>query len=242
VVVKLQATDILPIPEMENYVITGQFKPGTQITLQSNSTCSGWFDLANLVASQDLDVSRPGQEDASEDFLDAVATAQQTLTSVGLSWRWMVAAAADGLSLELQLQGLPCAGNTLQSIPTFLKDNVATVGLASYPIVANCFDGREAAGPVPYFFTSQPVETAKQLLSNPALAHGYCQALASKFLVPEQLTSLEGMAYVQGARPGKGETPFGREWAPPVQLPAKKHCAGPTSNVSGPVGDSQGIQ
>jgi hypothetical protein len=241
--VKLHAINILPIPEMEGYEIAGQFKPGTQIVLQNNSACLGWFDLADLVASQDLDVSRAGQEDASEDFLDAVATAQQTLASMGLSWRWMVAATADGLGLELMLQGLPCAGTALQSMPAFLKDNVATVGLARFPIEANCFDGKAAAGPVPYFFTAKPAEVAKQLLDNPALAHGYCQALASKFLIPELLTSLEGLAYVQGGMPGKRESPFSREWAPEQQqLPAKKHRAGPTSNISGPVGDSQSIQ
>jgi hypothetical protein len=45
------------------------------------------------------------------------------------------------------------------------------------------------------------------------------------------------MAYAQGPRPGKGESPFIREWVPPSQ-PTKKLRAGQAS--SGPVGDTQG--
>jgi hypothetical protein len=112
--VKIKAIDILPIPEMEPYNIVGQFKPGTQIPLQNNSACKGWFDLADLVASQDLDVTVQEGNDAHDEFLAAITTAQQTLAIIGLSWRWMLATNGDLKGVELQLQGLPCSGAALQ--------------------------------------------------------------------------------------------------------------------------------
>jgi hypothetical protein len=152
----------------------------------------------------------------------------------------MLEAAKDEQSLELHLQGLGVTGTTLQH-PHFAKDNIPTIQLARYTVAADCFDGKEAAGPVPKFLTSNPIEVAKQLKENPALAHGYCQALAGKLIVPEDLTSLEAMAYVQGSmRVGKGESPFLREWRPP-QPPQKRHKPSPGTNISGPLGDSQGI-
>jgi hypothetical protein len=63
-------------------------------------------------------------------FLEAVADAKETLATVGLSWRWMLAAKPDGLGVELQLQGMPCAAATIQSIPLLNKDNVAATVLA----------------------------------------------------------------------------------------------------------------
>jgi hypothetical protein len=226
VTIKIRATDILPIPEMEHYEIAGQFKPGTQIALQKNSACSGWFDLADLVALQDLEVTGPEGEDAHDNFLDAVADSQAILSNSGLSWRWMLAAAEGGSSLELHLQGLALNGNALQSTPALCKDNVATVLLAKFPVQVECFDGRKAAGPVPIFFSSNPIETAKELEDNVALAHAYIQALAAKILIPEEITSLEALAYVQSPRGGKGEAPFVREWRPESQ-PAKRAEASP---------------
>jgi hypothetical protein len=82
-----------------------------------------------------------------------------------------------------------------------------------------------------------PDELARQLQSNPAVAHAYCKKLASRFLVPEELSPVECLAYAQGPRLGKGESPFIREWVP-LSQPTKKLRAGQAS--SGPVGDSQG--
>jgi hypothetical protein len=239
--VRIKAIDILPIPEMEPYELVGQFRPGTQVVLQNNSTCSGWFDLTDLVASQDLDVVDQEGEDAHDEFLSAVKLAQQTLAAIGLSWRWMLAASGDLKSLELQLQGLPCSGATLQATPMLCKDNVAAVVLARFNVEAACFDGLAAAGPVPRFFSTSPAETGKQLLENPGLAHSYCQALAAKVLLPEEISNLEAMAYVQGPKQGKGESPFIRVWVPEQQA-SKRAKLTPQQHINaGPIGDSQGI-
>jgi hypothetical protein len=241
VAVKMKAIDVLPIPEMEPFVISGQFKPGTQIVLQNNSTCSGWYDLADLVASQDLEVTDLDGEDAHEEFLEAIETAQATLQVIGISWRWMLTASGDLKGLELQLQGLPCSGAALQSLPSLHRDNVAAVVIKQFSVEAACFDGLAAAGPVPRFFSTSPAETSKALKENPGLAHRYCQALAAKLLVPEAISLLEAMAYVQGPRPGRGELPFIRIWVP-EQQPSKRQRPNPTQHGSaGPIGDLQGI-
>jgi hypothetical protein len=226
---------------MEPFEFVGQFRPGTQVALQNNSTCSGWFDLTDLVASQDLEVLNQEGEDAHDEFLEAVKTAQQTLAAIGLSWRWMLAASGNLKGLELQLQGLPCSGATLQSTPVLCKDNVAAVVLARFDVEAACFDGLAAAGPVPRFFSTSPAETGRQLLDNLELAHGYCQALAARVLVPEEVTSLEAMAYVQGPRQGKGESPFIRVWVPEQQANKRARMGPLQQSFAGPIGDSQGI-
>jgi hypothetical protein len=44
------------------------------------------------------------------------------------------------------------------------QDNVASVTVASYPVAANMFDGRNCAGPVPLVFSSDPDSTEVQIL------------------------------------------------------------------------------
>jgi hypothetical protein len=247
--IRVPATDVLPISEMEPFEFAGQFKPDTQVSLQKNSTCSPWLDLVDLVSSQDLDVLDRAGEDATEAFLVAMAGVKDTLSTAGISWRWMLAAKADGSGLELQLQGMPCTGTAIQSIPLLTKDNVAVIVLARFTVEADCFDGEQRAGPIPRFFTTSPGEVAALLRNNPAVAHTYCQMLVSRIIVPEELTSLECMGYAQGPRQGKGESPFVREWVVPrMEQPSKKLRAGQLGSsaeqpagAAGPVGDSQGI-
>jgi hypothetical protein len=73
------------------------------------------------------------------------------------------------------------------------------------------------------------------------LAHSYCQALAAKLLVAEELSSLEAMAYVQSPRPGRGESPFIRVWVPDQQTNKRPRLNLPQLNFAGPIGDTQGI-
>jgi hypothetical protein len=180
--VRVPATNVLPIPKMEPFEFSGQFKPGTQISLQKNSTCSLWLDLVDLVSSQDLD--RVG-EDESEAFLVAIAGVKDTLIIAGISWQWMLAAKTDGSWLELQLQGMPCTGAAIQSIPLLIKDKVAVIILARFTAEADCFDREQGAGPIPHFFTTSPGEVATLLRNNPAVAHTDCQMLVSRIIVPE---------------------------------------------------------
>jgi hypothetical protein len=109
--------------------------------------------------------------------------------------------------------------------------------LFRFPVTANYFDGQAAAGPVPIFFSCNPEEAYKQLKDYPHLAHGYLQALCSRILLPEDLTAIESMGYVQGPREGKANSPFLREWNPPRSKPAKQlpdqHQPGPSTDPAG---------
>jgi hypothetical protein len=110
--------------------------------------------------------------------------------------------------------------------------------LFRYPISAKYFDGHAAAGPVPVFFSCNPEEALKQLKGYPHLAHGYLQALDSRILLPEDLSSTESMGYVQGPREGKADSPFLREWHPPRSKPAQQLTGQPQP---GPSTDPAGI-
>jgi hypothetical protein len=59
--------------------------------------------------------------------------------------------------------------------------------------------------------------------------------------VPEEVTSLEAMAYVQGPRQGKGESPFIRVWVPEQQANKRARMGPLQQSFAGPIGDSQGI-
>jgi hypothetical protein len=127
--VRFPAVAILPIPEMEKFEVSGQFKPDTQIDIPRNSTCTKWLDLTDLVLSNDLDITGPEGEDFHEEFVEAVKEAQKTLESVGLSCRWMIAAKND-LEMELQLQALPTRGSVLNKTPALSKERTASTILA----------------------------------------------------------------------------------------------------------------
>jgi hypothetical protein len=80
-----------------------------------------------------------------------------------LSWRWCIAAAVDGDKPVLQLQALPVGGGHIKGDPSYNKDNLAVVVLASYPVTMEGFDGDLAAGPVPVLFSNKPEETMTKL-------------------------------------------------------------------------------
>jgi hypothetical protein len=75
----------------------------------------------------------------------------------------MAAVADNGLSLELQLQALPCNPANLGTSPILRQDNGAMIVLAKFGIQAISFNGRECAGPIPVMFSSDPEETAELL-------------------------------------------------------------------------------
>jgi hypothetical protein len=172
--IKLPVAEFMPHKAVENFTVVGQFQPGTQIVMQPNSAASPWVDFRDLVAAQDVDIHDENGELASEALLQAMDRNKIGRNTLGASWRWMVAVADNGQTLELQLQALPCGTATLGAHPVLRQDNVATTVLAKYGIQSICFNGRECAGPVPTMFSNDP-EEALQLLEDPAVAHVYCQ-------------------------------------------------------------------
>jgi len=93
-------------------------------------------------------------------FVIEINLMTRSIPSVGISWRWMVAAAEDKSGLQpglcLQLQGLPCSTNHLNSSPSLMKDNTPVLVLASIPAYCAMWDGIKCSGPVPIFFSTDP--------------------------------------------------------------------------------------
>ena len=85
---------------------------------------------------------------------------------VGASYRWAINTSAGG-SFQLQLQSLPAPLPAVEGSPTLMEDNVAVVQIHSWPIQGTVFDGQIARGPVPVFFSEDPVLTARCLDENP---------------------------------------------------------------------------
>jgi hypothetical protein len=175
ITVRTAITDFIPHKAMEGYTVVGQFQPEGQIVMQLNSTATAWVDFRELVAAQDIDILDDQGELASEALLRIMDQHKAGRSPLGASWRWMAAVADNGLSLELQLQALPCSPANLGASPILRQDNVATIVLAKFGIQAVSFNGKECAGPIPIMFSSNPEEAA-ELLADPATAHEYCQA------------------------------------------------------------------
>jgi hypothetical protein len=209
--VRLPITDFIPHKSMEGFTVVGQFQPGGQIVMQPNSTATSWVDFRELVASQDVDIYNQDGELAAEDLLAAMDQHRSGRATLGAAWRWMTAVADNGLSLELQLQALPCSPASLAASPILRQDNVATIVLAKFSIQASSFNGKECAGPIPILFSTDP-EEATELVSDPATAHEYCQGSSELFLyqVPgggtkKRVFSLAGNSGERGGDRGGGK-------------------------------------
>ena len=85
---------------------------------------------------------------------------------VGASYRWAINTSAGG-SFQLQLQSLPAPLPAVEGSPTLMEDNVAVVQIHSWPIQGTVFDGQIARGPVPVFFSEDPILTTRCLNENP---------------------------------------------------------------------------
>jgi hypothetical protein len=247
--VRVPATNILPNPEMEPFKFSGQFKPGTQISLQKNPSCLSWLNLVDLVSLQDMEVLDRMGEDTTDSFLNAMAGVKETLSTA----RMMDDDGCSPPSLMAVELNCSCRACFAQELPfsLFHFSPRMTWQLSSWPSswwkLTALLGSRGRS--LSLTSSSSQGEEATLLRNNPAVAHTYCQMLVSRIIVPEELTSLECMGYSQGPRQGKGESPYVREWvAPRAEQPAKKLRAGQPgqgarqqAGTAGHVCDSQGI-
>jgi hypothetical protein len=117
---------------MEGFTVVGQFQLEGQIVMQLNSLAMSWAEFRELLATQDVGILDDKGELVSEALLMAMDQHRSGKSPLGASWRWMAAVANNGLSLELQLQALPCSLAGLAASPALRQDNVATVVLAKF--------------------------------------------------------------------------------------------------------------
>jgi hypothetical protein len=107
-----------------------------------------------------------GGDDEQQELLRDMAKEHQA-NQAGSSYRWAVAARADG-SLELQLQVLPVACSILMARQEFVDDGAAVMVLKRWEITVTTFNGAHGLnGPVPRLFTEQPEELRSGLKADP---------------------------------------------------------------------------
>jgi hypothetical protein len=80
------------------------------------------------------------------------------------------------------------------------RDNVPTIGVATWPAEARLFAGEDTAGPVPTLFT-EDIEAAREAIENNARrAHQDMQRLMRMFLMPELVNLEEALPLVKKPR------------------------------------------
>jgi hypothetical protein len=108
---QLFLSDMLP-----SVVIKIQLRP-REIGIRQNLSTSEWIDVLDRLKARDFVIMSEDEEeeDSNGDFI-AVLEAAADKSEVSASVRWAIAATQDG-SLILELQCLPAAAATLNSIP-----------------------------------------------------------------------------------------------------------------------------
>ena len=80
------------------------------------------------------------------------------------------------------------------------SDNVPALQLGEWPLEATMYEGEATAGPVPTFFSEDPVATTDALKANTVKAHSDYQRIAKAFFMPEVLLAEEAIAMVKKPR------------------------------------------
>jgi hypothetical protein len=86
VTVKVNVTQVFNFPQLEGLELFGQFVPGHQVTIQRNSTTSGWVDVCQLIQSQDVDVFNKEGQPAHDAFLDYIEHTKAEIPHAGKAW------------------------------------------------------------------------------------------------------------------------------------------------------------
>ena len=85
---------VLQGPEFEGMTAELELWPGQQIKIEKNSVATIWWDMEDLVSTQDAAIVGSQGEDRSEEFLTAVGhdkkLVQQSIDRRGLCIRWVL--------------------------------------------------------------------------------------------------------------------------------------------------------
>jgi hypothetical protein len=102
--------------------------------------------------------------------------------------RWLIGTFGEEEDLYLIAQVLPCDMNVIQNSELLRTDHTMGIMVGKFPMAYDRFDGIKAAGPVPTFFSQEPVESARLLKESPEFAFECLQALVSKLLARSEIT------------------------------------------------------
>ena len=109
--ISLEISRVLPGPAFTNMFADIELWAGDQIKLEKNSVCSDWWDLEEMVSSQDVVVTDGKGKDRGDDFLTALAEYKKELIAksgssekAGICMRWMLGTLTGGNRVLLMSQ------------------------------------------------------------------------------------------------------------------------------------------
>jgi len=79
----------------------------------------------------------------------------------------------------------------------FFSDNIASMSLQSWDLDTNQFDGELLAGPIPTLFSEDVATSTTNIMANPLKAHWDLSKIAKCFVMPENITMQEALAYIK---------------------------------------------
>ena len=108
---RFKITDVINSRLFEGMFAEAELSVGDQIQFEKNTVCSDWFDIVELVNSQDYMITDNDDNDVSEDFLTALEQHKSDLLKqskkgdqAGICMRWMLGTKGDSTNILLPAQ------------------------------------------------------------------------------------------------------------------------------------------
>jgi len=159
------ARDITTIESLRPYRLRYEVRGG-EIDLRTNTTASGYEDVANLVASGTIIAHRgSGTTDCTAEFRERLDAAKDEDAEAGISIRWAVRAAGPS-KVKLVLEGLPAPAKKLRRDSRLSADSTPGIQIKSWPL-GGPMATAGLSGPIPVLFSPKPAETKTRLDQDP---------------------------------------------------------------------------
>ena len=151
--ISLEISRVLPGQAFTNMFADIELWAGEQIKLEKNSVCSDWWDLEEMVSSQDVVVTDGKGKDRGDDFLTALAEYKKELIAksgssekAGICMRWMLGTLTGGNRVLLMSQALPCTKGHIEANPGLKEDHTQGVLAGEFIVRYQEFDNEVASG------------------------------------------------------------------------------------------------
>lgn len=154
--------DVFANPDLRGYHFSFEVR-AEDIDLKTNTCCSSWTNILDLVESGVLQVSKKGTKDAQEEFRGQLeAVRHQPGTEAAIRWGLM---ASSTENMKLILAALPRSKSILKKNLLFTADSCPIIELASFPLPCDMVSEGPLTGPKPILF-STAVEASIKAISN----------------------------------------------------------------------------
>jgi hypothetical protein len=182
-----------------------------------SSTTTPWMDVEELIRMRVVLLSNDQKQEVNPEalvtFLQSTATDKEP---VGAAVRWTVDVDASK-RFHVQLQCLPTPAKLLQK-SHLQGENAVSVILGSSMVNVQVFEDPTIEGPVPIFFSDDPLAANAHLTDHPITVREDIATVNVRFLRHETMTMMEAQQYLKkNRRAAKGVSAF-----PPVRSSAAK--------------------